>query len=276
MSLLIVIPLYAVVLTVARVPFFLVVTVLSAVPVATALVLRRHFAWARLPLYVVAVVATIWAGSTYAPGGPTPHFTWGWHARPFYSTARAVLGDLFARAPVEVSAAVGNVLRDGGDEPTVAGAGAALLASVQLLVQTPPRELLFGAGFSPLTRYVVDFFPEAARFRHVQSTADLPYLEYLQQFGAIGLGLLWAHFVLFAAAARRLAWKARGTSAWVPLGSCCAVILTAVALLHLYPLFRTGVNTTYYAVIGIIGFLHARDDATSAAPEQQAPASTLV
>ena len=275
MSPLVVIPLYAVIVTLARVPFLLAVAVLSAVPVATAAVLGRYFAWTRVPLYVVIVAATVWAGSTYAPGGATPHFTWGWYSRPFYTTARAAFGDLFAWAPVELGATVGNVLGSSDDELTVAGAADALIGSVRLLVQIPPSELLFGAGFSPLTRYVVDFFPEAARFRHVQSTADLPYLEYLQQFGLVGLGLLWAHFMLFAVAAARLALKARVTSAWVPLGSCCAVILTAVSLLHLYPLFRMGVNTTYYAIIGIIGFLHARDAAATAATKQTAESSIV-
>lgn len=253
---------YSVVLTMSRTAAILLYAVLTGVPLAVAWMTTRQFAVRRGLVYVVAVFTTVYVAANFSPGGELPHFRLGWYERPIVFMFRAAAGDLLAWNTPSMAALPGVVAAS--EAPSVSGhdtrtawesSGSGLRALVSKL---NPTVLLIGRGFSPLTRYVVDFFPEAAGNRHVSSTADVALLEFFQQFGAVGLGLLLSMFVAFAFFGVRDAYRWSGQPASIiALGVAFVVVVTAIGLLHLYPLFRTGVNTSIYALLGVFGFLHA-------------------
>jgi hypothetical protein len=275
---------YGVVLTMSRTVAMLLCAVLLVAPAAVAWTMTREFASRRGLAYAVVILATVYGASHFSPGGELPYFRLGWYTRPIVFSLRAATGDLLAWNTPAMAALPGTVAQaaapPGHHTLTSPSApeprpGVAHAAAPPGHDTTPPLEsvsrgwgallsklnlpvLLIGRGFSPLTRYVVDFFPEAAAHRHVSSTADVVWLEFFQQFGAIGLGLLLGMFGVFAFLGVRDARRWAGQPAsMMALGTALAVVVTAVGLLHLYPLFRTGVNTSFYALLGVLGFLHA-------------------
>lgn len=272
---------YGVVLTMSRAAAMLLYAVLMTAPLAVAWTMRSTFARRRALPYALTILATVYVASHWSPGGYLPHFRLGWYERPIVFSVRAATGDMLAWNTPAMAALPGampepTVGPGAMPEPTV-GPGAmpeptvgsedhdttpadqSLLRGSRVLAsKLNLTVLLIGRGFSPLTRYVVDFFPEAAGNRHLSSTADVVLLEFFQQFGLIGLGLLLAMFGAFSYVGVRDAhrWSGQPASA-IALGTVLTAVVTVIGLLHLYPLFRTGVNTTIYALLGVFGFLHA-------------------
>lgn len=277
LSLLIGLFFYASLLTISRSAVMLFYVVLAALPIACAWLLRDRFAGVRLLPYMSVIALALAAASFWSPGGRLPYLTLGWYERPMLFASRAVMGDMLAWRTTEQAenarrtdagpsqgaspsqgAAPGPAPRRAAPEHSTTAPGEALGVAAGVISDTSVKVLVLGAGFSPLTRYVNDYFPEAAKYRHVTSTSDVALLEFFQQFGGVGLALLIAMFGVFVWEGVVLAKQFR--DGWIGqfgLAAAAAALITLISMLHLYPLFRIGVNTCFFAMLGGLGYLRA-------------------
>jgi hypothetical protein len=117
------------------------------------------------------------------------------------------------------------------------------------------HHLLLGRGAS-LWGWSVLFFPEEREKENAfvaRSYSDFKYLEFIEQFGGVGLLLLLTMGVFSIARGIHLSWKERDRQLRATfVGLTLIVIIGFAAMFHLPSLFKVGINSIVYMVIAML------------------------
>ena len=116
------------------------------------------------------------------------------------------------------------------------------------------RYYIFGRGGS-FSGWATVFYPKIRAsmsvFQH-STYSDMKYLEFMEQFGIIGLILLLLVGFIGILNGGRLYWKTNKNNRQLILGCTVVLLVAFVSMGHLPSLFRVGFNSTVYMVMAIL------------------------